>query len=200
MIEMVLITSLAIKLFLLINPIAFIPIVINMLKHFPPDKQKAIIFRESVLALTMMTAFCIGGGIIMEFLEISVRSTKMAGGVILGFMAMQMLFQEERDLDENGSTPSEPFLVPIAIPIFCGGGVISGILSFSRGHTLVLLELSILMAWLISAMILYSSTTISKYLGNKGMVAAKKIAGIFTLLIAIQLLEDSLLKGIISLR
>ena len=186
------ILSIAFKLFVLMNPVGNVPLFISLLKHFKIERQRVIVLRESFIVLIFLTIFCVFGSCILEFLDITVYATKIAGGIVLSFSAMQMMFKDEKEKEEDSSALVEPFCVPIAIPFLCGGGVISGLISFTKVYDLISLEIAVIISSVATFCVLYSSTTLVRILGHKGIVAVRKIAGLFVLLVATQLIVDSI--------
>lgn len=86
------IISIAIIIFLVMDPVGNLPLFISILKKFPPKKQRLIIIRESLIALGILMSFVLMGQRFLKLLQISETSIELSGGVILMIIALKMIF------------------------------------------------------------------------------------------------------------
>ncbi|MCP5048952.1 MAG: MarC family protein [bacterium] len=83
--------SASILLFLVMDPFGNIPFYLTALKNVEPQRQKKIIIRELLIALTALVLFMFTGQYILKLLGISEPSLTMSGG--------QGAFLKSRPLD-----------------------------------------------------------------------------------------------------
>lgn len=178
--------SIAFSLFLLMDSIGNVPIFIAVLKELKPSRQRYIIFRELILALIIIVVFYLMGGPLLEFLGITQQAVLIAGGVILFMIALKMVFPQPKS--NHWAQDREPFLVPLAVPLVAGPAVLSAVMIYSHEevHTLIALS-AIFAAWVLSTIILLSSTILRKILGEKGIKACEKLMGLILVMIAVQM-------------
>lgn len=179
--------SIAFSLFLLMDSIGNIPFYISFLKTVPPKRRSKIIVREMVIALFIILFFNFVGDALMHFLEIKHDTLQIAGGIILFLMCLKMIFPPPHQ-DTNGLPGSEPFIVPLAIPLVAGPAVLAAVMIYTRQEVnSVLMVGAILIAWAASLAILLSSSILLRFLGNKGVIALERLMGLILILIATQM-------------
>jgi MarC family membrane protein len=161
-----------------------LPIFITQLKQVPIKKQKKVVLREHIIALIIIILFYFVGKGILDFLKISDYSLQIAGGIILFILSLNMLFPKKEDklIIEN-----EPFIVPLAVPLIAGPAVLTTVILFSNSYSISIMLSSIIISWLLSLIILISSSFISKVLKHKGIVAIERLMGFILIMIATQM-------------
>ncbi len=186
--------SAAITLFLVMDPLGNIPVFLTVLHYADENRRKKIIIRELLIAFLIMLCFFFFGDHIMSALSISGPSLSIAGGIILFIIAIRMIFplRHQGLLGDNPDT--EPFIVPLAIPLVAGPSTIATILLMvSKEPRLTWpLFLSMAIAWFASAVILYFSEGLRKILRKRGLAAIERLMGMILTTIAVEML----LKGI----
>ncbi|HEY5235610.1 MAG TPA: MarC family protein, partial [Rhabdochlamydiaceae bacterium] len=87
----------------------------------------------------------------------------------------------------------EPFIVPLAIPLVAGPAVLAAIILYSRQETGSLSSvLAIVAAWIVTTLILLSSTFLNKIMGPRGILACERLMGLVLTMIAIQMFLEGL--------
>jgi multiple antibiotic resistance protein len=169
------------------DPIGNIPLYISLLRKLEPRKQKKIIFREMIIALLVILLFTFIGDVLMKFLHIGHDTIQIAGGIILFMICLKMIFPppstERKDLLQE----SEPFIVPLAIPLVAGPSVLAAVMIFARQESGMVMMGAILIAWALSLIILLASSYLQKLLGSRGILAMERLMGLILILIAVQM-------------
>ena len=97
-----------------------------------------------------------------------------------------MVFPEEREAKKE-TIPEEPLIVPLAIPLVAGPGVLAAVMIYSGQEKDLRVLLSICIAWFFTTIVLLSSSFIKKILGKRGMLACERLMGLILTLIAVQM-------------
>lgn len=179
--------SAAITLFLVMNPLGNIPVFITSLQHLDPKRRAKIIFREAIFALIILIIFMFSGKYIILGLQVSPPALSIAGGVVLFLIAIRLIFPQPKT--SNDKQIGEPFLVPLAIPLFAGPATMATSILLANenpGHSFSLLA-ALVLSWAVSSSILLLSSKFSEWLGEKGLLALERLMGIFLTTIAIQM-------------
>lgn len=180
--------SIAFSLFLLMDPIGNIPFYISYLKDVDPKRQRYIIFREMVIALVVIILFCFVGEGLMDFLHIQNDTLQIAGGIILFLICLRMIFPSTKDASEKMLDDSEPFIVPLAIPLIAGPSVLAAVMIYTRQEMdSWMMGGAILLAWTASLLILLLSSFLKKLLGWRGILALERLMGLILILLAVQM-------------
>lgn len=187
--------SIAFSLFLLMDPIGNIPLYISFLKDIPPKKQRAIIAREMTIALFIIILFASLGDDLMRFLHVRNDTVQIAGGIILFLLCLKMIFPPSHQEDNKSFPKMEPFIVPLAIPLIAGPGVLAAVIIYAGQESNDwILAAAIFIAWFFSLLILLTSSFLQRILGNRGIIAMERLMGLIMILISVQMF----LEGIAS--
>ncbi len=179
--------SSVITLCLVMDPFGNIPLFISALKKVAPERRKAVLIRELVIALAISVAFLFLGKWFLRMFGIHSFSMSIAGGIILFIISMKLVFNNN---DEPHTNPKEeePFIVPLAIPLVAGPAVLSIIMILSAQQPNKLLTLSALLtASIINSAVLMLSFPISNLLGKKGLVAIERLTGMILVLMSVDM-------------
>jgi len=197
------IISTAFALFLLMDPIGNVPLFISLLKHYPPKKQRKIIYRELLIALGVILFFNFLGDWILNLIQVEQYTILIAGGIILFIISLRMIFSSDAPSKEkiHQSPHKEPFIVPLAIPLVAGPAVLAAVMLYAKQEEYVWITVSaVFLAWLCTTCILLSSTFLQKILGDTGLAACEKLMGLLLTLIAIQMFLEGIHLSICTLQ
>ncbi len=180
----------AITLFLVMDPLGNIPIFISVLEDVYPTRRRKVLIRELVIALAIMLAFLFFGNNIMAALSISGPSLSIAGGIILFIISIRMIFPIRHRALMGENSDSEPFIVPLAIPLVAGPSTIATLMLMSSKAPNRVLDwlLAMLIAWLISAVILFFSDYLRQVFRRRGLAAMERLMGMILTTIAVEML------------
>jgi multiple antibiotic resistance protein len=183
--------SLALSLFILMNAIGNTTLFLSVLKGIPPKRQKQIVLRELIIALVVIILFNYIGAALLKFLNVTQEILQVAGGIILFLLSLKMLFpspeQEIKDLEREFKKVIEPFVVPLAIPLVAGPAVLAAVMLYSNQFSDLMMISSIVIAWVASLGILILSPLLSKWLGERGLIAVERLMGFIMVLISLQM-------------
>lgn len=186
--------SLSFSLFLLMDPVGNIPMYVSLLNNLSPKRQQIVIFRELLIALAIIVSFTFLGEYFLTLLHIKEATIHISGGLILFIIALRMIFPKEKSEYPNDNIPGEPFIVPLAIPFVAGPSVLAAVMIYSHSESYFVLLSSICIAWVLTAIILLSSTFLKKILGQRGIIACERLMGILLTLMAVQMFLDGLMS------
>ncbi len=177
--------SLTLVLFLIMDPMGKLKSFLSLIQGYTPARKRKIVLRELGFALIAMLFFNFVGDYLLTLLDIDDPAVYLASGVILFLIAIQILFPKP----ENGEAKkknSEPYLVPIAIPMMAGPALLATIMLYAITTSHVLMVSSIFIAWIIVGIIFLLSDKIFNLIGTSGLLACEKLMGMVLVLMAIQ--------------
>ncbi len=182
-----------ILLVMLMDPFGNLPVFLALLKGVPRERFYRIVLRESFFALLAMLIALVTGRSFMKLMHISPPVLGIAGGLILLIMGIKMVFAGLHH--EEVSHPGEQVLVPLAIPLICGPGLIAMLVTI-RGSTpaatLLNCAWATIFAWIIQTVILLSGKQIAAFLGVKLLDALESLMGLLLSCIAVGMLIDGI--------
>lgn len=181
-------------LFLIVlDPPGNIPIFVSLLHHYPLKRQRAIIWREMLIALAVMIFFFFFGESFSTLLHIDACSMQIAGGIILFLIALRLLFSIPKHIKMT-KLPKEPFIVPLAVPMVAGPGILATISLHSGGvaSNNLLVFIAILLSWTLMLPFVFLSSFLKRVLGENGVAAIEQLFGYLIALVAIQMVVGGL--------
>jgi multiple antibiotic resistance protein len=183
------ILSVAFLLLIVMDPMGNVPFFIAALKHVEPARHRRVVTRELLIALAVMVLFLFVGRFALQVLHISEPALTLAGGVILFLIAIRMVFpSSERSMHEE--IRGEPFVVPLAIPYVAAPSLLAAeslLMSQDVGRWFEWLT-ALVLAWLVSSIVLYSSSSLRRVLGERGLIAVERLMGVILVAVSIQML------------
>lgn len=177
----------AITLFIVMDAVGSIPIFISILKGVPANRQYRIITRELIIALAIIITFNYLGDPVLAFLKIDAETVSIAGGIILFLLGLKMVFPPTKE-DLSLKNISEPFIVPLAVPLIAGPAVLATVMLIAKQEVNQFKMLgAITMAWAASLLVLLLAPYATKKLGEKGIIAIERLMGLILILMAVQM-------------
>ena len=182
------IVSAIVLLFLVMDPFGNIPLFLPALAHIDPKRRTRVVVRELLIALGALILFLFAGHYLLQVLQISDPALTVAGGIILFLIAIKMIFPATGN-DQEEHITGEPFIVPLAIPYVAGPSALSAVLLLSSRQPSAWAQwlLAIVVAWLASSIILLGSSAMSRYLGDRVLIAIERLMGMILITVAVQM-------------
>jgi len=148
------------------------------------------------IAFVVLCIFLFAGDAILHYLNIEQSSIRIAGGIILLIIALQMIFRSISEMfpHEYGNAP---LIVPIAMPSVAGPSAITTVIILKTDATVssltILMALGIVFA--VTLAVLYTGRLLMEHLGPRVLQALEKFMGMLLSLIAV----DMIMAGIKSI-
>jgi MarC family membrane protein len=176
-----------ITLILVMDPLGNIPVFLSSLTSVPAKRRQRVILRESIIAFIILTFFLFFGQYVLEVMHISEPALAMSGGIILFIVSLRMIFPA--DDEQKSRQTAEPFIVPLAVPMFAGPSTMTMVMLMARQSPtdVSLLFIALLVAWLITTIILVFADFLRKILGERGLLAAERLMGMILTTMAVQM-------------
>lgn len=187
--------SKALLLFFIIDPFGNVPLFVAILGKVPRERRGRVLARELAIALVALLAFLLGGRYLLAMLHISEPALAIAGAVVLFLISLPMIFPSIKlSMEAEGS--AEPFVVPLAIPLFVGPSAIAMVMLLGSGHDGALAESvgAVVLAWLAASIVLALGNQIAARLGKRGMVALERLMGMLLVAVSVELLLSGISK------
>ncbi|HEX3048292.1 MAG TPA: MarC family protein [Bacillota bacterium] len=179
---------LAITLFFVLDPFGNLPVVLGLLAHVEPKRHLQIVIRELIISLLLLTVFYAVGPWFLNILQIGPSDLKICGGVVLAIIALRLVFPDER-LTSAKEDHSEPFIVPMAIPLIVGPSALATVMIMaaqSAAHPLVGLTMMGL-AWFGTSALLLVGVLMGTLIPAKLLVALERLSGLLLAVIAVHM-------------
>ena len=192
-------TKAFVTFFVLIDPIGLIPLFLGLVGARSYQEQKKIALRSTLVAGLLVLGFALLGGVVLRYLGISLEALKVAGGLLLFRIALDMInAQLERETDEEhaeSQARSDISVFPLAIPLIAGPGTLASVLILTGTAPggawgfLVVLAMAALVLF-ITYWSLRAALGFSNLLGRTGINVVTRILGILLAALAVQYVAD----------
>ncbi|MEL6401766.1 MAG: MarC family protein [Cyanobacteria bacterium P01_D01_bin.115] len=184
------IISAAIVLLLILDPFGNLVTINTLLSEVPKQRRQRIILRETSIAYGILVVFLLGGNPLLSFFGVESHTLRISGGIILFLIALGMVFPSRSALPST--LDSEPFIVPIAMPLIAGPTAIAALLVLARSDPDLLLNwwAALTLAMGIAGLILCASPWIFQRLGPRGAVAVERLMGMLLIVLSVQMMLD----------
>lgn len=193
-------------IFTIVNPLGAIGPFLAMTGRDEWSKKRSTAQRACVVATMVLSVCTAVGGFLFQFLGITLPALKIAGGVLLFLVAVDMLnaresrskqTEEER---EEGALKEDIAIFPLGIPLLSGpGSMITVFILVDRAKTVVehsVIYISIVVTMLISYLALTQASRFAHYLGATGINVMSRIMGLILAAIAAQFILNGVTEAL----
>jgi multiple antibiotic resistance protein len=184
--------SAIVTLVLVMDPLGNIPLFLFVLRKVPGARRRKVLVREIFIAYLVLLVFLLFGRYVLEFLRLDQETISVSGGIVLFLIPVRMIFPQ--DQSSSAELQGEPFVVPLAVPLFAGPSVLAVLLLLqkSQPESLPPLLLAMTSAWAISGTILLASAFFYRVLGDRGLIAMERLMGMVLVMAAVQMFLNGL--------
>jgi multiple antibiotic resistance protein len=179
----------------IVDPIAVIPTYLVITQDESAQERRRTAFRACVAMTLLLVIFAATGTSLFRAFGITLPAFRTAGGLILWFVALDMLHgerrtQEGRDEVLEGQAKEDVALTPLAIPMLAGPGAISTVIvlaSQARGpaHTAIVYG-SIVLTGAVSYLALRVGEPLLGRLGKTGIRVVTRVMGLLLAAVAVE--------------
>lgn len=194
-----------VTLFVVIDPPGCAPIYAGLTKGATPQQARSMALRATWIASIILLIFALFGQELLGALHIELNSFRIAGGLMLFFIAFDMVFEKrtqrrEERAEKIAATPEieDVSVFPMAMPMLAGPGAIAAIMLLmneAEGWPEMIEVLAALAAVLaITAAALVAAGPLIRLLGDKVEAVITRLLGVLLAALAAQYVIDGL-KG-----
>ncbi|MEE4199682.1 MAG: MarC family protein [Erythrobacter sp.] len=191
-----------ITLFVVIDPPGCAPIYAGLTKHATNAQARIMALRATAIAAVILLIFAFFGEDLLAALHIELDSFRIAGGLMLFFIAFEMVFEKrtqrrtERADKVSASEVEDVSVFPMAMPMLAGPGAIAAIMllmneAATPAETVeVFAALGLVLA--ITAAALVAAGPLIRLLGDKVEAVITRLLGVLLAALAAQYVIDGL--------
>ena len=194
-----------ITLFVVIDPPGCAPIYAGLTKGASPAQARSMALRATAIASVILLIFALFGQELLGALHIELDSFRIAGGLMLFWIAFEMVFEKRTQrrterAEKIAATPEveDVSVFPMAMPMLAGPGAIAAIMLLmneAEGMAQTFEVFAALAAvLLITAAALVAAGPLIRLLGDKVEAVITRLLGVLLAALAAQYVIDGL-KG-----
>jgi len=190
------------SVFSIVDPFAAVPIFLALAGAQPGGTLGRTAFRASATCFVVLSVFAVAGNFIFSFFGITLPAFKIAGGILLFGVALEMMRARRSDTkttneeEREAETKDDVGLIPLGIPLLSGPGAIATVMVLvGKAKDVperVSLFLVIAAVSLITFLVLRSASMVLRVLGKTGVNVIGRVMGLILAALAMQFVLDGL--------
>jgi multiple antibiotic resistance protein len=189
--------------FVVIDPPGCAPIFASLTRGFEPGQRLSMALRSTAVAAGILLFFALFGEALLKHLGISLAAFRIAGGIMLFLIALEMVFErrtqrrESRAQEVSADPEHDDISVfPMGIPMIAGpGSIASAMLLMARTdglqHSLVVLG-ALAAVLLLTLLALIAAGPLMRLLGHKFEAMLTRLLGVILAALAAQFVIDGI--------
>jgi len=190
--------------FVVVEPVSMVPLFGALTRGGEPGFRRRMAVKSVAISAGIFIVFALAGDWLLQTLNVSVDAFKIAGGMLLFLLSVDMVFARNSGLrsttvrEQDEARHREDISVfPMAFPLIAGPGALATLLlvvSEVRGDLAeVGLTLGVVMVVLLITLILLLATTqVMRVLGVTGANVVSRLLGVVLTALAVQYVIDGI--------
>ena len=190
------------SIFVLVDPFAAIPTFLAMTSDSTAQRRHHMARRAAWTCFTVLAVFGLAGSLIFRLFGITLPAFKIAGGIILGLIGLDMVQARRSATKETPGDTEESMekedvgIIPLGIPMLAGPGSISTVMVLVSQapdwrHVAVIFS-AIGFTSAISFVVLATADRVRSFLGETGIRILTRMMGLLLTAIAVQFVLNGL--------
>ena len=190
--------------FITIDTIGNLPFFISLTEGAKIKKKNQIAIKSIIYAFFILILFAYLGRYLLDALEVTLDSLKIAGGIILMFIAIDILFEKrkkrrekkvEAALDERNF--DEIIVFPMAIPFIAGPSTLASIILLignydSSIESQAVIIIALIVALIVSLLLMIGTNFTTKYIPPQILHATSRVFAFILAALATQFVVDGI--------
>lgn len=191
-----------VTLLVTIDPPGLAPLFLALTTGMTRAERQSVGLRAAAIGFFVLVGFMLLGSAILGLLGITLPAFRVAGGLLLFYIAFEMIFEKRHERHEKTSERAITLdhianiaAFPLAIPLIAGPGAISAVILLSTNFGQGIAGRAILIAILIAVMALVLGAfmlaeRIDKYLGVTVRSILSRLLGVLLAALSVQFVAD----------
>jgi len=192
-----------------IDPPGLAPLFLGLTTGMNRAQRRQVALRGSVIAFGILAAFALFGASVLGVLGISIGAFRIAGGLLLFWIAFEMVFERRQDRKEKTTEVAitrdhihNIAVFPLALPLIAGPGAISatillaGSLNDTGGRVQLIAVIAVSLLLLFAALVI--AERLDRFLGMTGRAILTRLLGVILAALAVQFVVDGVRASILA--
>lgn len=192
-----------VTLMVTIDPPGLAPLFLALTPGMDRHERGQVALRATIIGFIVMTVFAVAGAQILGMFGITIGAFRVAGGLLLFWIAFEMIFEKRTERKEKSAEVAITIdhirniaAFPLAIPLIAGPGAISAIvLTSDNFHGPVqhsMLVAVIFISLLLTYFVLLLADRVDRFLGETGRSILTRLLGVILAALAVQFVADGI--------
>ena len=178
-------------IFGVMDPVGNVPVYLTLTEKMAAETARKLSRKALIRAAVILTVFTFLGNAVLDAFHISIESFRIAGGLVLVLLGLQILFGMDPS-DKAPAAEQDISVVPLATPLIAGPGTITATVILSKEYGYAVTLAAVAANLILSLLLFHYAHLILKLLGKKGTVVFAKVMGLILVAIGVEFIRTSL--------
>ena len=190
--------------FVTIDTIGNLPFFLSLTEDAKIKQRNKIALRSVIIAFFIMITFAYAGRYLLEAIDVTLDSLKIAGGIILMFLAIDILFEKRKKRREerveealDDKSFDEIIVFPIAFPFIAGPSALTAIIVLIGNYSVntefqIPVILALVAALVVSLILMIGASFIVKFIPKQILHATARVMAFILAALATQFIIDGI--------
>lgn len=189
-----------VTLLVVVDPLGLAPIFAALTRGYTQERKRDAAIRGTILGGVILFIFALAGDVLLEAMGIGIPAFRIAGGILLFLLSLDMIFASPTGLrsrtvreQEEISYEHDVSVFPLAIPLLAGPGAITTVLLYTGERSTI--ELAAFAAVLLAVLLLTLASLllaprIMRLFRETGSNVLTRVLGVLLAALAVQFVLD----------
>lgn len=190
-----------ITLVVIVDPVGLAPLFLALTGGMNRTERRQVATRATIIGFGILTLFSVAGAGILSVLGITLPAFRVAGGLLLFYIAFEMVFERRQQRHEKSTERAitkdmirNIAVFPLAIPLIAGPGAISATILLTgefggleaRAVLIGIILAVVVLTWIVFLL----SQPVDRLLGETGRSILTRLLGVILAALAVQFVAD----------
>lgn len=186
-----------------IDPAGLAPLFLALTRGMDRHERGQVAIRASLISAGVLLLFTVAGSGILKLFGITIGAFRVAGGLLLFWIAFEMIFERRHDRHEKSAERAVTVdmirniaVFPLAIPLVAGPGSISATILLTNTMSDASGRLALAAIIVFSIAIVYAvfllAERVDRFLGDTGRTILSRLLGVILAALAVQFVADGM--------
>ncbi len=191
-----------ISIFAIVNPVGSIPVFVTLTHGYTAREKRHVITRAILVGAGVLVAFGLAGEVIFGVFGITIPAFRIAGGILIGKYAFELLQGERPKADSNDKEIEDALeresvgVAPLGVPLLTGPGAITTVMILIANNTGpsddALVYAAVVIVFAASFALLMAADRLLAALGRSGLMVFARLMGLLLAAVAVQFILTGL--------
>ncbi len=197
-----------VTIIVMFDPPGLAAIFLGLTTGMTRSQRLQVALRGTVTAAGILAVFAIAGASLLSLLGISLGAFRIAGGILLFWIAFEMIFEKRHERQEKSAERaitkdhiSNVAVFPLAIPLIAGPGAISAVILLAGSFYAPVERAGLIGVIIAASLVLFAflviAERIDQFLGDTGRTILTRLLGVILAALSVQFVVDGIKQAFV---
>jgi multiple antibiotic resistance protein len=181
-----------VTIFAIMDPFASLPAFLAFTRKCKDDELRSVATKAVLIAGGLAFLFTLAGPMLLSALSVTLSDFKIAGGIVLVLLGLENSINLNLSSNGKGKEGLDSAAVLIGTPLLTGPGLMTSLVILDKEYSTVPVLVALLGALLVSWAILMNAGRVRRALGDRVIMIASKVIGLFLMAMGIAFIRSGL--------